>query len=187
MNNPRLAARYAKSLLDLAEEQGQLESVYEDMKSLASLARQNPQFVSFLKSPVMTAEKKQSVLDEVLAGRIHDLTHRFIQLLLKKTREANLPEMAKAFIQQYNKIKGIYPVKITTALPLSAEMEDVILEKIRRNPEFQNIELNSVVDPSLIGGFKLQLGDQLVDASILHDLQDVGKQFLDNEYIHKIR
>lgn len=187
MNNPRLAARYAKSLLDLAMEQGQLESVYEDMKSLVKIARQNPQFVTFLKSPVMTAEKKQSVLDEVLSGRIHDLTHRFIQLLIRKTREANLPEMAGAFIDQYNRIKGIYPVKITTAVPLSEEMEDVLLEKIRRNPELQNIELNSVVDPSLIGGFKLQLGDQLVDASILHDLQDVRKQFLDNEYVHKIR
>ncbi len=187
MNNPRLAGRYAKSLIDLAQEQGQLESVYEDMKSIASIAKQNPQFVSFLKSPIMTAEKKQSVLDEVMAGRIHDITHRFIQLLIKKTREANLPEMAAAFIDQYNAIKGIYPVKITTAVPLTSEMEDVILEKIRRNPEFQNIELQAVVDPSLIGGFKLQLADQLVDASILHDLQDIGKQFLDNEYIHKIR
>ena len=187
MNNPRLAGRYAKSLLDLAIEKKQLEIVYVDMKFLLSVTNSNPDFVSILKSPVITSDKKIKIIEAITGGRVSEITALFIRLLMRKTRESNLPEIVKAFIEQYNKLNNIHPVKITTAVAMSNELKDAIINKIKSNPEFQNIELQEVVKESLIGGFKLEIGDVLVDASIARDLHDVKKQFLGNEYIRRLR
>lgn len=187
MNNPRLAARYAKSLLDLSIEQNKLEEVYADMKFLRSVTDSNPDFVSILKSPVIPTHKKEKIIESITLGRVNELTLLFIRLLMRKTRESNLPQIVKAFIEQYNKLKNIHPVKITTAVPISQELKDSIVARIKMDPELQNIELKEYVQDSLIGGFKLELGDILVDATISHDLHDIKKQFLSNEYIHKLR
>lgn len=187
MNNPRLAGRYAKSLLDLAIEQNQLDAVYEDVKLLKVIVKENPDFVTVLKSPVINSDKKEQVINAILNGKINNITTLFIQLLIRKTRESNLPEIVKAFLDQYNQLKDIHHVKITTAVPMSEASEQVILSKVRSNTSIQNIELETAVEEELIGGFKLEVGGKLVDASILRDLNDVKKQFKSNEYIHKLR
>ncbi len=187
MNNPRLATRYAKSLLDLAVEQNQLEEVYTDMKFLKNLGAGNPDFIAVLRSPVIAGDKKEKIIHAITGGKVSKITSAFIDLLVKKTRESNMPEIVSAFIDQYNELKGIYRVKVTTAAPISKEMENEIVAKVKSNPGYQNIELQTVVDESLIGGYKFEMGDVLIDASILRDLNDVRKQFRSNEYIHRIR
>ncbi|MEP7163522.1 MAG: ATP synthase F1 subunit delta [Ferruginibacter sp.] len=187
MNNPRLAGRYAKSLLDLAIEQKHLDAVYDDMKFLRSICKSNPDFVALLKSPVIKADKKEKIIESITNGRVSPLTSLFIQLLVRKTRESNLPEIVHAFVEQYNKLKDIHHVKITTAVPMSADAEQAILGKVRSNTPIQHIELESFVEDELIGGFKLEVGGTLVDASILRELNDVKKQFKNNEYIQQLR
>ncbi len=187
MNNPRLAGRYAKSILGLAVEKNELEAVYADMKMIRQLCIQNPDFKALLKSPVISSDKKQKIVAAVLLNKVSNLTSLFINLLINKTRESNLPQIADTFIQQYNDMKNIHTVKITTAVPMSNEMSELLLSRIRINANYQNIELQTVVDESLIGGYKFEMGDKLIDASILRDLNDVRKQFLNNEYVHQIR
>lgn len=187
MLNPRLAGRYAKSLLDLAIEKNELENVYADAKFIASICSRNPDFVAVLRSPVITGDKKQKIVQVILANNIAQITSLFINLLIKKTRENALPEIATAFLEQYNRLKNIYSVKITTAVPISSETEELLLSKIRSNPKFSSIELHKVVDEKIIGGYKFEMGDKLIDASILRDLNDVKKQFMNNEYVHQIR
>ena len=187
MNNPRLAGRYAKSLLDLAIEQKQLDAVYSDIKFLRSICKSNPDFVALLKSPVIKADKKEKIIESITTGRVAVLTSLFIQLLVRKARESNLPEIVNAFVEQYNKLKDIHHVKITTAVPMSAEAEQAIVSKVRSNTPIQNIELETMVEDALIGGFKLEVGGTLVDATILRDLNDVKKQFKNNEYIQQLR
>src|ERR1700757_2775636 len=105
MRNLRLASRYSKSVLDLATEQGQLDVVYADMKLLKGLFRSNPDFVQLLDSPIIKADKKEKIITAVLDKKIGKLTDAFIHLIVKKGRESNLPEIADAFIDQYNAIK----------------------------------------------------------------------------------
>src|SRR4051812_15755795 len=101
MLNPRLASRYAKSLIDLSIERGQLGAVFNDMQYLNMVTRSNRDFTAILKSPVVTPDRKQSIIDTVTEGKITELTASFIRLLIRKGREANLPEIAPAFIEQY--------------------------------------------------------------------------------------
>lgn len=187
MTNPRLASRYSKSLLNLAIEKDQLEVVYSDIKMLKQLIKQNPDFVAVLRSPVIAADKKEKIIEAVLASRISKMTALFINLLLKKARESSLPEIVSGFLMQYNEMKNIRTVKITTAAPVGTEVQEEILKKLRSNPAYQNIELETVVDEKLIGGYKFEMADKLIDASILRDLNDVKKQFMNNEYIHRLR
>lgn len=187
MQSPRLAGRYAKSLLDISKEQGQLETVFEDMLTLQSITRGSRDFVSLLRSPVVTADKKNKVITAVIEGKISTLTATFIKLLVSKAREAVLPEIITAFIQQYKKFKNIYTVKLTTAAPVSDAVKNEIMNRVRQTSAMQNIELEATVNPALIGGFTLQAGDKLVDASIAYDLKQIAKQFENNDFIYKVR
>ena len=186
MTNPRLATRYAKSLLDLAIEQNQLDAVYADMKLLKQITNSNPDFVNLLRSPVIASDKKDKIIEAVISSRVSKLTMLFAKLLTAKTRESNLPEISTAFIHQYNKLKNIHTVKLTTAVPVSDEVKKGIIEKVKGTVT-GSIELETAVQEELIGGFTLQMGDTLVDATVLRDLNDVRKQFMNNEYVHALR
>ena len=187
MSNLRLASRYAKSLVDLAVEQQQLDAVYADIKVLQSICQTNSDFVAMLKSPIISSDKKEKIVIAVTSDKIGKLTAAFLTLLINKSREYSLPEIVKAFIDQYNKINDIHPVKLTTAVPVSDQVKNAILDKIRSTTSMQKIELETVVKDELIGGFTLEVGDSFVDASILRDLNDVKKQFLNNDFIQSMR
>jgi F-type H+-transporting ATPase subunit delta len=186
MLNTRVAGRYAKSLVDLSLEQNMLEKVYEDMLYLKRLLNDR-EFVLMLKSPIVTADKKQAVLNALTNGRISDLTAKFNTLLIRKGRETNMPEVIDAFIEQYKAYKKIRVVKLTTATEVSEEMKQTIISKVKSMGDMSNIELISVVDPALIGGFVLKIGDQVYDTSISNELNNISKQFQNNDYIYKVR
>ncbi|MEO7531769.1 MAG: ATP synthase F1 subunit delta [Sediminibacterium sp.] len=187
MPNPRLADRYAKSLIDLATEKGQLEAVYADMKYLQAVCKASKEFVSLLKSPVINNDQKNKIVTEITKGKVSELTAAFNTLLVKKNRESDLPEIAFAFVDQYNAIKGIHRVKLTTAVPVSDELKKSIETKVKEEQGLGTIELETAVDEKLIGGFVLEYNNNLVDASILRDLKDIKKQFNQNLFVHQLR
>lgn len=183
MPNPRLATRYAKSLVDLATEKGQLEVVYADMKYLQAVCKASREFVALLKSPVIKNDQKNSIVTAVTKGKVSELTSAFNTLLVKKGRESDLPEIAFAFIDLYNELKGIHRVKLTTAVAVSDEVKKSIEDKVKTAQNLGTIELETVVDEKLIGGFVLEFANKLVDASILRDLKDIKKQFSQNLFV----
>jgi F-type H+-transporting ATPase subunit delta len=187
MPNPRLAARYAKSLLDLAIEKDQLDAIYKDMLVLQSACKNSRELVNLLKSPIIKADKKDQILEAIVAGKVSAVTALFIKLLLKKGRETYLPEIADAFVGQYKVYKGIHTVKLTTAVPIGEALKKAILGKVKTDKELPEVELNTEVNEALIGGFVLEVGDQLVDSSIAFELNNIRKQFQNNDFIYKIR
>lgn len=187
MNNPRLAIRYAKSLIDLAKEKDQLSEVFNDMKFLQGICKSNRDFVALLKSPIIQEDKKNRIIESIITSRVSTLSSLFIKLLGSKNRQSNLPEIVDSYIVQYNELKGIHKVKITTATPLSEQMQNDFINKIKSANDISNIELETAVDEKLVGGFVLEMEGKLVDASILRDLKDVKKQFQNNDYLQKLR
>jgi F-type H+-transporting ATPase subunit delta len=187
MPNPRLASRYAKSILDLAVEKGQLEKVYGDMLYLQQLTKDSRDFLNLLRSPIISSEKKLAAVDAVIGKNISELTGAFTRLLVNKNREGELPEIIVAFINQYKEKKGIHTVKLTTAVAVSDAVKDQLIEQVKRTSGLQNIELQTIVDPNIIGGFVLQTGDKLIDASIAYDLKMISRQFENNDFVYKMR
>ena len=187
MNNPRLATRYAKSIIDLAVEQKQVDAVYNDMQFILRICKSNPDFLAVLRSPIIKPTAKGKIIEAITKERVSVLTSSFIKLLVAKTRELNLPEIAEAFVDQYNILNKIRKVKITTAVVMSDELKASILSKVIEDTPLERIDLETVVNPELIGGFILETEGKALDASILRDLKDVRMQFLSNDYLHKIR
>jgi len=187
MRNPRLAERYAKSLIDLSSELQQLDAVHQDMVLIQSICKQSREFILMLDSPIIAADKKYKIINAIVDGKISKISQTFIQLLCNKNRESNLPGIVSSFIEQFNKIKGIHKVKLTTATPVSDSIKNSFVEKIKAATDIKNIEIETKVNENLIGGFTLEMDGKLIDGSILRDLNDVKKQFANNDYIHKLR
>lgn len=186
MPNPRLAGRYAKSLVDLSIEKDQFEVVYADMKYLQAVCKSSSEFVNLLRSPVIQADKKRAIIEAVTKGRVSEITNLFNHLLVIKNREGDLPEVVEAFIDQYNEIKDIHKLKITSAVSLSDELKNSIASKVKAAYNFGTIEIESKVDEDLIGGFILEFNNNLVDTSIQRDLKDIKKQFSKNIFVKAI-
>jgi len=190
MMNPRVAERYAKALITLAVEQNQLENVYYDTSRVLNFCRESREFILFLRSPIIKPSQKNKTITLISEGRgrsENNLVIMFVKLLVNKGRGPILPEILQAVEDEYNKIKQIFKVKLTTAVPVSDEVKEAIVKKIKDNTRLENIILNHVIDDSIIGGFKLELGDLLVDGSVEKDLKDIKKQFLNNEYLFNLR
>lgn len=187
MPNPRLANRYAKSLIDLAIERNELEKIYADIQLLTAITKGSRDFSNMLRSPIINPDTKKRIINAVLTDKVTDLTKSFIQLLIIKGREGNLSEICTAFVEQYKDYKNIYTVKLTTAAPLSDDLKTAIINQVKATSDMQNIELETAVDKKLIGGFVLEAGDKLVDASVAYDLKLIAKQFENNDFIYKVR
>jgi F-type H+-transporting ATPase subunit delta len=187
MPNPRLASRYAKALIDLSIEKGQLEQVFADMLLLQQICKSSRDFVNLLRSPIVKADAKKKIVSAITAGKISVLTSSFNALLVSKGRESNLPEIITSFISQYKAYKNIHTVKLATAVPVSDDLRKAVVDQVKKSSGYTNIELEESVDENLIGGFVLQVGDKLVDASISYDLRTIARQFENNDFIYKIR
>lgn len=187
MNNPRLAQRYAKSLIDISTEMKQLDVVHNDMLFLNSIVKQSRDFVLMLNSPIINSDKKNKVITSITGDKVSNITAAFLKLLCNKNREANLPGVITSFIEQYNTMMGLHSAKLTTAAPISKELADSFISKIKESTRYDNVSLETVVDDKIIGGFILQMEGKLIDNSILRNLHDVKKQFANNDYLHKLR
>src|SRR5687768_4618268 len=128
MLNPRIATPYAKSLLDIANEQGQLETVYADMQFLHKAITGNRELLNLLRSPVVKSDVKNKIMTAITEASISPLTASFNKLLISKGRETYLPEIIVAFIQQYKAYKNIHVVKLSTATPVSDDVKNTIIE-----------------------------------------------------------
>ncbi len=186
MQNPRLAARYAKSLLDLAVEQNSLDATLQDMTGVQQLCSASREFTGVLRSPIIKADKKAAIVDAILGSRLSPLSKAFVNLLVSKGREGSLPEIAGAFLEQYKKLKNIRTATLTTATPATDSLMATMKAKVEAAAPGQTVELKSVVDPSIIGGFILEIGDRIVDASVRRDLVDVRKNFTGNLYVNQL-
>ena len=134
MSSYRIASRYAKSLIDLAGEQGKLDRVVEDMTFFAEVAKLKD-VALLLKSPIISGDKKGKVLDAIFSGKVDPLTHSFIEIIIRKGREAYLSEIADEVINQYRVIKGISIVEVVSAEKLTDETSKLSMHVIYESVE----------------------------------------------------
>jgi len=185
MVGTRAALRYAKATLNLAKENGLAKEVNDDMILIQSTIEENHDLEVMLKSPVIKSDAKRSVLKEVFEKKVNGITMGLLNLLIENKRPALLNLVAKEFIVIYYFLKGVEVAQVTSAVPLTKELEKEILIRVKESVG-KNITLNNVVDPSIIGGFVLRVGDKLYDSSVAYRLKDLLSQFEDNQYISKI-
>lgn len=186
MVNPRIASRYAKSVLDLSVEQNSLEAILQDMQEISNVCDISRDFCAMLRSPVINTDKKQAVVASIFGDSMNPLTRGFVALLVTKHRENLLPEIAKEFVRQYKVMKNISTVTLTVAAPMEDRVKEAIRAKVAAGMPGQHVEMEMLVNPDLIGGFMLEMNHKLIDASVRRDLNDIKKKFLDKSYTPQI-
>ncbi len=182
MKGTRANSRYAKSLADLAAEKGSMDTVYADMLVINSLCKTNKDFELMLQSPIIKTDKKQKIFNDVFSGKISEITQLFIKLLAFKRRESFLSSISESFINLYKDRKNILTALIYTATPLDDDMRRKIVQ-IVKTTSTSEVELIEKINPKLIGGFTLQVGDKRLDASIAKKIQELSLSFNENRYV----
>jgi F-type H+-transporting ATPase subunit delta len=180
-----IADRYAKSLFELAIETGKLEEVKNDMGLFLDLIRDSAEFRHFLISPVVRPDRKIKVIDEIVKGKVGDLTQKFYHLIASKRREKYLAGIANAFIEKYKEHHNIVTVEIKTVNPLSQALRDKIVSVIEHRRGI-TVDLIETIDQSLIGGFIVSTGDVRYDASLATSVKKLKKEFEENLYVREI-
>ncbi len=181
----RIATRYAKSLLDLAVEKGQLDAVQADMLVLDAAIDSSRELQLLLSSPVIKADKKNAIITELFGNRISSLTLSFVILLTKKGRESVLSGVVNSFIEQVRNYKGVVLAEVTSAIKMDeASMQQV--KNLAANIAGKSIELIERVDDQLIGGFILKVGDKQVDNSVLGKINNLKREFAENPFIAEL-
>lgn len=173
-----LAEIYAKSLYQLADEQGGrggVEAVLGELEDVLELARQDPRFSEFLASRVVPAAQREKSLAQIFKGRASDLTLRFLQTLNQKGRLNHLTAIVASFDRIVQDKFGRVEVDLYTASPISPDELRSIREQLQQKLGREPI-VHPYVDDQMIGGIKMQIGDQLVDGSIATQLRRLKDQ-----------
>jgi F-type H+-transporting ATPase subunit delta len=182
MRDIKVASRYAKSLLKIAIEEKALEELYNDMVMVNNVCNNNRDLVLMLKSPIVKTDKKEAVLTEVFGKKVSQIATSFIAIILIKKREGLLGDIANAFIDIYKLHKNITTASVTSAIKLTEEQKDKIV-KLLLSKERNNIEIKEVVNPDIIGGMIVRIGDKQVDESIKRKLMNLEMEFDENPYV----
>ncbi|MBG8553210.1 ATP synthase F1 subunit delta [Hymenobacter guriensis] len=182
MSEQRVASRYAKSLLDLAEERGTLAQVKEDMDLFSKTLDENRDLRLLLRNPIVNHDKKLAILRAVFGGKVSDLTEKFFTIVTQKNRESALEFIGSEFRTQYNQLRGVQTAEVTTATPLDAPTRLQVVQMVREQTGLQQVTLTEKVDASLIGGFVLRVGDQQIDDSVRYRLRKLRSEFSKNPY-----
>ncbi|MBS1525382.1 MAG: ATP synthase F1 subunit delta [Bacteroidetes bacterium] len=176
MSELTVATRYAKSLIDLAEENKALEEIRKDMGLFTQTLRANHQLQAVLANPIIAHNKKIKILEAIFGKDVTRITDSFFKIMINKSRSEILYATAREFINQYNVIRNIKRAYVTSASPLSEENKRMITAELQ-NATGGTIELHTKVNPDLIGGFILTLDDRQIDTSISSSLNRLRTDF----------
>ncbi|HEX2921246.1 MAG TPA: ATP synthase F1 subunit delta [Bacteroidales bacterium] len=176
MNDSKISVRYSKALFQTAHEKNLMDKVTEDMVLISGLCVL-PETKELLEHPVIAPSKKKVIFSKLLEGNVQQITLSLINLLVENGRESFLPSIARDYIHETRKYKGVTEAVLTTAVPVDNKLKKEIAGLVE-NTFSTKVELKEVIDSSIIGGFVLRIDDNYIDASVKNKLRKVKKELL---------
>ncbi len=185
MKQSRPALRYAKALLNLAKEQGSDEEVNNNMKDIVATIANSDDLDAMLKSPIIKVTDKKKVLDALFGDKVNNISKGLFNLLAENKRMLMLSQVAKQYSIIYDYYKNMQVATVTTAVELTSELEAKIQKKIVEITG-NSATINNIINPDILGGFILRVGDVQYDASISNQFNELRREFDNSHYIPKI-
>ncbi len=174
--------RYAKSLLDYAREVNQVEEVKGDVDRMLAVIDDSREFRNLLKSPIISTDKKEKVIDAVFEGSLGEIISNYVKIIARKGREGQLEGILRGFIESYRAMKGIEEATVTVAKPLTEAQREEIRKKLASVTN-NEIVISEKVDPSMIGGLKIRVADKEYNGSIAAQLEQLKRSFQKNIFV----
>ncbi len=176
MLTSKVAKRYAQGLLNFTQELGTTDTIFSEMGDVVKTIAGSRDFQNFFSSPIIDAKKKTAAAIEIFKG-FSPVTRNLIQLVIMHGRESQLQNIAQEFINKVEDLHGVQRVTLTSATPLSEENISSILKSTSLVNHDKNFDLKSIINPEILGGYILRVGDQQVDASVRTELNKLKKEF----------
>jgi F-type H+-transporting ATPase subunit delta len=170
----KAAVPYAEALLELAKSNDSLKETTNDMNIVSQFLANSSDLKKFLGNPLVTKEAKKNVVKDILGEQIDGSTLKFLLLLVERGRIQILESIAQKFLELSFKQESIEIAKITSSIQLSAQQQKEIAEKLKVITGAKQIKLALKVDPTLIGGFTIEIGSKMIDTSIRGQLRQIS-------------
>lgn len=165
---------YAKGLYSLAKEEGLEKAILQELNTLQQIFGENPEFVKLLAVPNLSKKERCGILDESLRGKVQPYVLNFLKLLMEKGYIRYFSDCCKAYVQQYNEDNGILPVQVVTAVALTDSQKEKLTAKLSQITG-KTVTLQCRVDPTCLGGVRLDYDGKRVDGTVQNRLQSISK------------
>jgi len=175
MDESSIAVRYAKALFESASDKKVVDLVLADLSYLVNLLKESKEFRDFIDSPVIQVSQKLGALDTLFKDNTNELTYRFLCLLVSNRREKYLGAVARMYESIYRKEQGIIRVSLSTVKKPDEQTKNIIKELLGKKYQAK-IDLHTITDESLIGGFVLRVDDDLFDGSVTTQLRNIRRE-----------
>jgi len=176
MNDSKISVRYSRALFQSALEKKILDKVNQDMITISEICKLT-ETKDFLQNPVIVPTKKIEIFHKIFAGKVEEITLSLLDLVVRNGRENYLPAIARVFIHETLRYKGITKSVVTTAVRLDEKVKKQISAMI--SDVFKTkVELEEVINTEIIGGFILRIDDNYIDASVRNKLNKIKKELL---------
>jgi len=181
MNESKISVRYSRALFELAIEKNILDKVNQDMLFISEICKV-PEMKELLASPVIVPSRKNDILHKIIEGNVEKETLSLVDLVIKNGRASFIPAIARVFIAETLKHKGIAKSILTTAAPIDSKVKqqitDMLLSTFKTKVEFEEN-----IDSEIIGGFILRVDDNYIDASVRNKLRKIKKELMGSAMI----
>ena len=181
MNLSKISVRYAKAIFLLAKEKNILNEVYKDFGLIKESIQLVPEFKDVISSPVISPKDKLKVLTNVFGKSVHEISMKFLALVIDKNRESYILDIARNFEVQYRKEHNIKEVIVTTQHTLNKDSADKI-SKIVAESFDSKVEIKNVQNDDMIGGVVIRIDNQQLDLSVKTQLQEINRSLKKKSY-----
>ncbi len=167
-----VGSAYGEALYSLAQDEGLSKSILQELTVLNQSFSQEPSYLRLLSSPNLSKQERCQIVDDSFQGKVHPYVLNFLKILTEKGYTSHFSQCCAAFKKLYNQDNGILPVRAVTAVPLSGEQAQKLAAKLSRISG-KTIELTNRIDPSVLGGMRLDYDGKQVDDTVAHRLDSV--------------
>lgn len=178
MSKNAVANRYAVALFRVAKEKGTLSETQAQLVLVQQALKDNPTFEEILKHPKVTAAKKKEIFQKSFGSAVNETVMNTLLVLIDQRRESVLVEMIDDYIKHANKEQGIAEAKVYTTKAISDEEINVLSNEFAKKLGKNQLRVENIIDPELIGGIKIRIGDRIYDGSVQGQLQRLERQLV---------
>lgn len=168
--------RYSHALFNVAQERGEIDGVASDLKAITQTMLDSPAIGQMLQNPLVTHDRRKALLQQIFAGNLRPDVEHFLFLLIDKDRAHILPHVARDFNRYVDEARGEADAEAVSAVELSEEQRSALVERLKLSTGLRTIRLTTRVDPNILGGLIIRVGDKLIDGSATTQLAQMKEQ-----------
>lgn len=173
-----ISKTYGNALFELAQEEGMLDELFEEAKAVQEILKEHEDFGKLMAHPKISKDEKVQVIEQVFAGRISKEMTGFLVIIVEKDRYKELDDILTYFIDRVKEVKHIGVAFVTTAVALDEATCAKITKRLLDTTAYESMEMHYQVDPDILGGMIIRIGDRIIDTSVKTKLNDLKKELL---------